>query len=402
MLKHILTIAFRSIKKHKSSFAINLIGLSTGLSFAFLLYLWVQDERSIDKFHVNDSRLYQVMEKSTENGIIRIQDHTQGPLSEAMENDLPEVQNAVTVMNLSKEGMDITLKNGERSFKTGGIFSGEAFFQVFTFPLISGDGTTVLNEKNNIAISEDLARKLYGSVDAALGKSLLWNAFGSDHLSSVTGVFNNVSSASTLKFDFVLTKQKLIEDIWQNGQNWWNTGPETYLLLKEDVNVTAFNKKIERYIDKYDKNNHFSLFVRKYSDAYLYGKYEEGKQAGGRITNVRLFSVIAILLLIIAAINFMNLSTAKVSGRLKEIGIKKAVGSGRRSLIFQFLGESLFVTALSTAIAIVLVALLIPPFDFITGKQLSFHFSVSQVSMLFLIALVTGILSGSYPAFYLS
>ena len=120
----------------------------------------------------------------------------------------------------------------------------------------------------------------------------------------------------------------------------------------------------------------FSLFVRKYSDAYLYGNYEDGKQVGGRITNVRLFSVIAILLLVIASINFMNLSTAKVSGRLKEIGIKKAVGSGRRSLIYQFLGESLFVTALSTVIALVLVALLIPQFNFITGKQLSFHFSV--------------------------
>ena len=402
MLKHILTIAFRSIKKHKSSFAINLTGLSTGLAFAFLLYLWVQDERSIDKFHVNDDRLYQVMEKSTENGIIRIQDHTQGPLSEAMEKDLPEVENAVTVMNLSKEGMDITMKNGEKTFKTSGIFSGEAFFRVFTFPLISGNSSTVLKEKNNVVISEDLALKLYGTVEAALGKPLQWNAFGSDHLSSVTGVFKNVSSTSTLKFDFVLTKQKLLEDIWQSGTKWYNTGPETYLLLKHGVNLTAFNKKIERYIDKYDKDNHFSLFVRKYSDAYLYGKYEEGKQAGGRITNVRLFSVIAILLLIIASINFMNLSTAKVSGRLKEIGIKKAVGSSRRNLVFQFLGESLFVTALSTVIALALVALLIPQFNFITGKQLSFYFSTSQVSALFLIALITGILSGSYPAFYLS
>ncbi|HKZ67326.1 MAG TPA: FtsX-like permease family protein, partial [Chitinophagaceae bacterium] len=402
MLKHILTIAFRSIKKHKSSFAINLTGLSTGLAFAFLLYLWVQDERSIDKFHVNDDRLYQVMEKSTENGIIRIQDHTQGPLSEAMEKDLPEVENAVTVMNLSKEGMDITMKNGEKTFKTSGIFSGEAFFRVFTFPLISGNSSTVLKEKNNVVISEDLALKLYGTVEAALGKPLQWNAFGSDHLSSVTGVFKNVSSTSTLKFDFVLTKQKLLEDIWQSGTKWYNTGPETYLLLKHGVNLTAFNKKIERYIDKYDKDNHFSLFVRKYSDAYLYGKYEEGKQAGGRITNVRLFSVIAILLLIIASINFMNLSTAKVSGRLKEIGIKKTVGSSRRSLVFQFLGESLFVTALSTVIALVFVALLIPQFNFITGKQLSFHFSASQLSVLFLIALITGILSGSYPAFYLS
>src|SRR3989337_291794 len=206
MLKHILTIAFRSIRKHKSSFAINLTGLSTGLAFAFLLYLWVQDEKSIDKFHVNDDRLYQVMEKSTENGIIRIQDHTQAPLSEAMEKDLPEVENAVTVMNLSKEGIDITMKNGEKTFKPRGIFSGEAFFRVFTFPLISGNSSTVLKEKNNVVISEDLALKLYGTVKAALGKPLQWNAFGSDHLSSVTGVFKNVSSTSTLKFDFVLTK----------------------------------------------------------------------------------------------------------------------------------------------------------------------------------------------------
>jgi putative ABC transport system permease protein len=402
MLKHILKIAFRSIKRHKSSFAINLTGLSTGLAFAFLLYLWVQDERSIDKFHANDDRLYQVMEKSTENGIIRVQDHTQGPLSEAMEKDLPEVENAVTVMNLSREGMDITLKNGEKTFKSAGVFSGETFFKVFTFPLISGNAASVLKEKNSIIISEDIALKLYGTVDVALGKPLQWNAFGSDHVSSVTGVFKNINNTSTLKFDFVLTKQKLVEDIWQNGTTWTNTGPETYLLLKDGVNLTAFNKKIERYIDKYDKSNHFSLFVRKYSDGYLYGKYEDGKQAGGRITNVRLFSVIAILLLVIASINFMNLSTAKVSGRLKEIGIKKAVGSSRRSLVFQFLGESLFVTALSTFIALALVALLIPQFNFITGKQLSFHFSAGQLSALFLIALITGILSGSYPAFYLS
>src|SRR4026207_1842177 len=139
MLKHMFIIAIRSIKKHRSSFAINLTGLSTGLAFAFLLYLWVQDEKSIDKFHANDDRLYQIMEKSKENGIIRIQDGTQGPLSEAMEKDLPEVENAVTVMNLSKEGMDITIKNGEKTLKTGGIFSGEAFFRVFTFPLISGN-----------------------------------------------------------------------------------------------------------------------------------------------------------------------------------------------------------------------------------------------------------------------
>jgi ABC-type antimicrobial peptide transport system permease subunit len=272
---------------------------------------------------------------------------------------------------------------------------------VFTFPLIAGDGSTVLKEKNSIAISEELALKLFGTV-SVLGKTLSWNAFGKDHLSAVTGIFKKPGNNSTLKFDVVFTKQKLIEDLWTNGAQWYNTGPGTYLLLKEGTDITAFNKKIERYIDKYDKNNHFSLFVRKYSDAYLYGKYEEGKQAGGRITNVKLFSVIAIMLLLIAAINFMNLSTAKVSGRLKEIGIKKAIGGSRRSLIYQFLGESLFITALSTVIALILATLLIPQFNFITGKQLSFHLSAGQAAVLFIIALITGILSGSYPAFYLS
>jgi hypothetical protein len=198
MLKHILTITIRSIKRHTSSFVINLAGLSAGLAFAFLLYLWVQDERSIDKFHANDDRLYQVMEKSKENGIIRIQDGTQGPLSEAMEKDLPEVENAVTVMNLSKEGMDITIKNGEKTFKSAPLFSGEAFFKAFTFPLISGNAATVLKEKNSIAISEELALKLFGTLNV-LGKPLSWNAFGKDHLSSVTGVFRNVSNHSTLK-----------------------------------------------------------------------------------------------------------------------------------------------------------------------------------------------------------
>lgn len=402
MVKHILTIAFRSIMKHKSSFLINLTGLSTGLAFAFLLYLWVQDERSIDKFHTNDDRLYQVMEKSMENGIVRVQETSQGPLSEALENDLPEVEHAVSVMNMTKESFEFTMRNGERSFKTAGLFAGHSFFKVFTFPFLSGNPKTVLSEKNNIAISEKLAVKLFGSAEAALGKSIEWSAFGKDQLSHITAIFRDVGPQSTLKFEFVLTKQKLIEDLWPNGKSWGNTGPETYILFKKAVDVPAFNTKIERFIDKYSKGNMFALFIRKFSDSYLYGNYEAGVQAGGRITNVRLFSIIAIMLLFIAAINFMNLSTARVSGRLKEIGIKKTVGSSRRMLIYQFLGESLFITALSTAFALVLVSLLIPKFNFITGKDLSLEFSVSQLAVLFTISLVTGIISGSYPAFYLS
>src|SRR5690606_21202617 len=192
MLKHILTIAFRSVRKHRSSFVINLVGLSTGLAFAFLLYLWIQDARAVDKFHVNDERLYQVLDKSTENDQVRILETKQGPLSAAMEQDFPEVEKSVTVMNLAREGMDITMKSGERSFKSACLFSSRTFFEVFTFPIIQGEPSTVLKEKNNVVISEAMALKLFGTTEAAVGKSIEWSAFGVDHLSAVTGVFENV------------------------------------------------------------------------------------------------------------------------------------------------------------------------------------------------------------------
>ena len=247
-----------------------------------------------------------------------------------------------------------------------------------------------------------MAMKLFGSPEAALGKSVEWNVFGADYLSAVTGVFENVTARSTLQFDVVLTKQQLVEDVWTNGLSWNNTGPQTYVLLTEGADITAFDKKIERYIDRYQQGNIFALFTRKYSDAYLYGNYQHGEEAGDRITYVRLFSIIAVLLLIIASINFMNLSTAKVAGRMKEIGIKKILGSSRQDLIYQFLGESVFITLVAAVIALVLAYLLMPQFNFITGKQLALRFSISQLSALFLITLVTGLLAGSYPAFYLS
>ena len=147
MFNHILTIASRSIRKHRSSFIINLVGLSTGLAFTFLLYLWVQDERSVDKFHANDERLYQLLERSTENGQTRILETTQGPLAEAMEKDFPEVEASVTVMNLAREGVDITMTSGDQSFKSASLFAGPAFFDVFTFPLLQGEPSAVLKEK---------------------------------------------------------------------------------------------------------------------------------------------------------------------------------------------------------------------------------------------------------------
>ncbi len=402
MLKNHLKIAWRNLKRNPMFSMLNILGLSTGLAGAFLIYFWVSDELMVDKFHANDEQLYQIMEKSTENGEIRIHDHTQGPLADALEKDLPEVEKAVTVMDLGKLGTEVTFKNDENLFKTEGLFAETTFFEVFTFPLIYGSSSQALLDKDAIVISENFAIKLFGSVKKAINQEVEYDIFGEKAIAKVTGIFKDVPNGSTLKFDYVATKQKLLEDIWTNGQVWSNEGPDTYVLLSPNVDLAAFDKKIENFISKYDEYTSFSLFTRKFTDAYLKGNYENGIQSGGRITYVKLFSLIAILVLLIACINFMNLSTARVSRRFKEIGIKKTIGGTKKNLIAQFLIESLFLTFLSLLVAIILVIMLIPAFNFITGKEVGFQFTLYDALIVFLVALFTGLLSGSYPAFYLS
>ena len=402
MLKNHLKIAWRNLKRNPMFSLVNILGLSTGLAGAFLIYFWVSDELLVDKFHANDERLFQVMQKSTENGEIRIHESTQGPLADALEKDLPEVQKAITLMNLGKLGASVSFRNEENLFKSEGLFAETTFFEVFTFPMVYGSPSKALLDKDALVISENFAIKLFGSVEKAINQSLEYDLFGQKAIAKVTGIFKDVPNGSTLKFDYVATKQKLLEDIWTNGQVWSNEGPDTYVLLEPNVDIVAFDKKIENFISKYDEYTSFSLFTRKFTDAYLKGSYENGIQSGGRITYVKLFSLIAILVLLIACINFMNLSTARVSRRFKEIGIKQTIGGTKKNLVTQFLVESLFLTFLSLLVAIILVILLIPAFNFITGKEVGFQFTLNDALIVFIVALFTGLLSGSYPAFYLS
>ncbi len=402
MLKNHLKIAWRNLKRHPLFSAINILGLSIGLASAFLIYFWVTDEYKVDSFHINGDRLYQIMEKSTENGIVRIHDGTQGPLSEALEKDVPEVENAVTVMDLGKEGMGLTFRNGLKNFKSEGLFAGKAFFETFSFPLLYGSPADVLLNKESIVVSENFAAKLYGSATKAIGKSLEYEMFGTVQTGLISGIFRNLPGNSTLQFDYVATKQKFVEDLWTNGLIWNNTGPQTYVLLKPNVDIAAFDVKIKHLIDKYAEYNSFTLFTRKFTDTYLRGNFENGVQSGGRINYVRLLGFIAVLILLIACINFMNLSTARVSSRFKEIGIKKTIGGTKKVLITQFLSESVLLTYLSLVLALVLVIALIPLFNFVTGKELGLHFNPGEIIIILVITLMTGLISGSYPAFYLA
>lgn len=401
MLKHHLLIAVRGMKKFRSSFYINLVGLSTGLACAFLIYLWVNDEWKFDKFHSNDQQLFQVMELDKQQDKLFVREATQGPLAAALKKDLPEVENSVLFFNLAKEGLLFNLRTSDKSIRAAGAFAGKDMFKIFSFPLKRGSAHTVLSEKNSIVLSEKTAKNLFGTAENAVGKSVEFEITGMKKNVQVSGVFGDIPANSSLQFDFALTEELLIQDLWTNGQVWSNEGPATYLVLKKGTELAKFNNKIKDFIQKYHRSQ-FSLFVRPFSDAYLYGNYENGVQAGGRIAYVKLFSFVAILILIIACINFMNLSTARASRRLKEVGVKKTMGIGRRQLIFQFLTEAVFISFFSLLIAVLLVFVFLPGFNEVTGKQITLHFSPQLLTMALLVTLATGLLSGSYPAFYLS
>ena len=331
-----------------------------------------------------------------------IHEGTQGPLAEAMERDLPEVISATPVMSLEKNGMKIPMRSGDKVVTTAGIFAAANFFEMFSFPLTSGSEKSVLANKEGIVLSENLAISLFGSRDKAIGQSLSWEILGKKQSSKVSGVFAPLPTNTSMNFDFVASWDLMYNDLFPNFQKWWNTGPDTYLLLKKGTDVTQFNAKIEKFINKYLEDNEFTLSVRPYSSAYLYGNYENGIQAGGRIEYVRLFSIVALFILVIACINFMNLATAKSSRRLKEVGIKKAIGSTRKALVLQFLSEAMIMVLLSMITAMVLVVLILPSFNDITGKHLSINFDPKIISLALLTTLVTGLFAGSYPAFYMS
>ncbi len=396
MIRHNFLLTFRNFKRYKSTFLINLIGLSSGLACALLIFLWVQDELSVDTFHEKDAQLFQVMQHRVQDGEIVTSTWVPGLTAQTLVEEMPEVEYAVSAFALDR----YTLSVDDKDVQATGQYVGEDFFKLFSFPLQQGDASQVLANRSAIVISETLAMNLFNTTENVVGKTIEWQH---EEQYQITGIFADVPQNSSMQFDFVLSFQIFLEDEgW--ATRWQTSWPETYVLLKPGADVNLLNKKIADLVKRKTNGEitHRTLFAAPYSKTYLYGNYENGQQAGGRIDYVRLFSVIAVFILLIACINFMNLSTAKASRRLKEVGIKKAVGAGRSSLVFQYFGESTLMAMLSLITAIVLVLLFLPQFNQITGKQLYLYFDASLVLSLLAITLVTGIIAGSYPALYLS
>lgn len=395
-----LKFAWRYLSKDRQFAFLNLIGLATGLACTILIYLWVKDEWQMDKFYKNDARLFQVMENRVQASGIWTADSSPGPMADALVNDMPQVEYATTTAPV----WDISvLANQEKKVRAAGKYAGKDFFHVFSYDLIQGTVDQVLTDERSIVLSNVTAMKLFGNTDV-VGKTIEAIESQQKQIYKVSGIFRDPGPHSSDQFDFVLpvkgiiTKEKGFED-------WGNTFASTFLLLKPGVGVDQFNARIADYIRRKtnDQITYRTPFLKRYSANYLYGQYQNGKLAGGRIEYVRLFSIIAIFILVIACINFMNLSTAKAAGRAKEVGIKKIVGAGRGTLILQYLGESTLMATASMVLAILLVVLFLPVFNGITGKHLDpSHPDAGLILSVLAITLFTGVVSGCYPALYLS
>ncbi len=400
MLKNYFKTAWRNLIKNKAQSFINTAGLSVGLACSLLIFLWVQNEVSIDGFHENGKRLYKVFEREY------YKDHTDGnydtpgPLAEELKRQIPEVEDAVMMQD---ENGQKTLQAGDKILKEEGTGASAGLFKVFSYPLLYGTPATALNSTASMAISEKTANAFFGSAQNAMDKTL---RFDNRRDFKITAVYKDLPASVSRTFDYVISWEALQQDRpWL--KEWGNSGPLTFVLLRPGSKPAAVEKKLASFRNLYIRDSsaayHVELGLQKFDEVYLHNHFENGKVSGGRIEYVRLFSVIAIFILLMACVNFMNLTTARSVKRAKEVGVRKAIGAIRSILIKQFLSESLLLTAIAVVVALLLMIVLLPVFNEVTQRQMQLPFNLfSFWSNILIITLITGLISGSYPALYLS
>ncbi len=394
MISNYLKIAWRNLWKNKTFSLLNIMGLALGMACSLLIMLWLQDEIQKDKFHKNGKQLYRVMENQFYAGETVTYASTPGILSQHITKDIPEIEMASQM--LWEEYPLFTV--GDQFEKEKGRYVNGDFLNMFTFALEKGDARTALKRPDGVVISKKLADKYFPNQDP-LGKII--RVDNKDDV-MVTGVLKEITEQSSLKFDFLMSFER-----WQKtnewSKEWGNNGPRCYVMLNKNASLDKVQAKIKGYIKTKNKDSNVELFLQPYEDVYLYSNYKAGIQDGGRIDYVKMFSIIAVFILVIACINFMNLATARSIKRAKEVGVRKVVGAVRYSLIAQFLGESLIIAFLSLVFAVFIVFLMLPAFNTLTEKHLSLDFTDPLFLLILLgLTIVTGMVAGSYPALFMS
>lgn len=399
MVWNYLKIAWRNLWRNKFFSAINIGGLALGISFSLLIMLWVQNELSVDAFHQNGQQLYQVYEREYYNNNITGDYDTPGPLAVELKKNIPEIKYATT---LQEENNLNTFRAGSKIIKMEGTAAGEDLFKMFSYRLLAGNAATALSSITGMAISHKMAIAFFGSPERAMGKTL---RFENTRDFMISAVFDDLPANVSRRFDYLISWEGFKADHAFAG-TWSNSGPRTFVMMRPNVNVARINKQLSHFLDAYNKGSnayHIEYGLQRFGDVYLHSHFTNGETDGGRIVYVQLFSIVAIFILLIACINFMNLTTARSLKRAREIGVRKVAGAMRSTLILQFIGEALLLTVIAVTLSLILLTQLLPLFNSITQKQITLPFGHTAFWLqLLLITLVTGIVSGSYPAFLLS
>lgn len=399
MFWNYIKISFRKFIRQKFYSLLNILGLATGMATVILIMLYVLDEVSYDRFHKFEKDLYRVVENQYYSGqpVFPVA-VTPGPLAEGLKADFPDVEMATRV----HFGWN-AFQYKEARFDDRGIYVDQDFLRMFDYPFLEGDTATALTGINSVVISEKLAEKLFGE-EQAMGKMLKVNQ---EREVMVTGIVKNVPRNTHLQFDFIMPMAQRLTEVQAFRDDWGSNGLYTYVKLHAGASVDRLNNQIQKYLKTKIERSVTDLYLQPVSDIHL-AEVSFTADLGGKGNQqyVQIFSIVAAFILIIACINFMNLSTARAIKRAKEVGLRKTIGAFRYQLVFQFLGESVMVALVSMCISLLLVDLLLSPFNTLTQKSLVLDYTSFGKDGILPICLsatiLTGLIAGSYPAIFLS
>ena len=399
MLHNYLKIAFRNLTRNSAYSFINIFGLAVGLASSVFILLWVADEYSFDRFHKNYNSIYKLYQSQTwAQGI-----GTGSSMPYRLKEVIKEKSSLIKHVVMTNWGEGNMLQVGDKRLNKLGLSASEDFFKVFSFNMVRGDENAALNDINSIVITESTAKALFNNQDPI--NQLIKIDNGREL--KVTGLIKDMPQQSFFRFDYILpfAYYEATQPWVRNAKDVWDNNTfQMYVQLQPNATEEAVNASIKNIIrDNNPKAPTATLFLHPMSKWRLHSNFENGKNAGGLIEYVQLFTAIAIFVLIIACINFMNLATARSESRAREVGIRKSVGSRRKELIFQFLGESVMIVLIASTIAMMLVELLLPYYNTLVNKNIVINYSNPWLWVIAITwVLVIGIFSGSYPAFYLS
>jgi len=395
MIKNYIKIAFRNLWKHKGFSFINIIGLAVGMTACFLIFMYVRFELSYDKFNANFEHIYRLNTDIKSPNEVLHWSSASPPMGPALQADYPEV-----IANTRIFGASFLVESNNEKFQENNLaFTDASIFKIFTFPFIKGDPATALSAPFSVVLTETIAKKYFGNTDA-VGKSLLLDG---KHPVNITGVIKDVPLNSHFNFDMLISSSTMEKLKLINMNEWGNFSNYTYLLLANGYDASKLQAKLPAFLikhiseDKRKRGYNYTLFVEPLKEVYM--DNFRGAPVNGSLTNVYIFSVVAIFILLIACINFINLTTARATERAKEVGLRKVVGAGKNQLVIQFLGESIMVCLIAFIFSIVLSLLFLPLFNQLAGKIISNSiFEQGYIFTLFAIALLIGFLAGVYPA----